>query len=314
MRELQTIKNQPNNAQIENDFYKDVHDNSSTMTRVTSKTRASSTSSNISVKRMQAQERLKIVQLQASQLDELAEEENAQFQLEFELMRRKNEEERRKNELKLEGERRKIKLKQQIKKREALRKLELASAQCEVWSETGSVKSFKRDTAPRPKIEIRFAIRTAEHSTKLTCLVKEKPCNVFKSVIQADTAGSQTAVPKADAVKLANFPQENNSATTIKKASSSILTATAPEFRPGTSTVLSKNRVNRSTEPKGGVEPESNSFGNYNRQSFPAPTFPFPWQTNLSYESLFLPRPEFAKFSGDPLEFKNFLGNFETHV
>ena len=93
-----------------------------------------------------------------------------------------------------------------------------------------------------------------------------------------------------------------------------MLTATAPEFRPGTSTVLQKNRVNCSTEPKGGVEPESNSFVNYNRQSFPAPTFPFPWQTNLSYESLFLPRPEFAKFSGDPLKFKNFLGNFETHV
>ena len=328
-------ENQPNTAQIENDFYKDVHDNSSTMTTLTSKTRTSSTSAKISVKRMQAQERLKIAQLQASQLDELAEEENAQFELEFELMRRKNElmrrkneEERRKNELKLEEdnlklqeerlkleeERRKNELKQQIRKREALRRLEMASVQCEVWSETGSVKSFKRDTAPRPKIEIPFAIRTAEHNTKLTCLVKEKPCNVFKSVIQTDTAGSQTAVPKADAVKLANFPQENNSATTIKKASSSILTATAPEFRPGTSTVLPKNRVTRSTEPKGGVEPESNSFVNYNRQSFPAPTFPFPWQTNLSYESLFLPRPEFAKFSDDPLEFKNFLGNFETHV
>ena len=94
-------ENQPNTAQIENDFYKDVYDNSSTMTSVTSKTRASSTSSKISVKRMQAQERLKIAKLQARQLDELAEEENAQFELEFELMRRRNEEERRKNELKL---------------------------------------------------------------------------------------------------------------------------------------------------------------------------------------------------------------------
>ena len=311
-------ENQATTAQIENDFYKDVHDNSSTMISVTSKTRSSSTSSKISVKRMQAQERLKIAQLQASQLDELAEEENAQFELEFQLIRRKNElkleEERCKDEVKLEEEHLKNELKQQIKKCEALRKLELASVQCKVWSETGSVKSFERDTAPRPKIEIPFAIRTAEHNTKSTCLVKEKPCNVFKSVIQTDTAGPQTAVPKADAVKLANLPQENNSATTIKKASSSILTATAPEFWPGTSTVLPKNRVNRSTETKGGVEPESNSFVNYNRQSFPAPTFPFPWQTNLSYESLLLPRPEFAKFSGDPLEFKNFLSNFETHV
>ena len=273
-------ENQATIAQIENDFYKDVHDNSSTMTSVTSKTRASLTSSKISVKRMQAQERLKIAQLQASQLDELAEEENAQFELEFQLIRRKNElkleEERRKDELKLEEERLKNELKPLIKKREALRRLELASVQCEVWRETESVKSFKRDTAPRPKIEILFAIRTAEHNTKSTCLVKEKPCNVFKSVIQTDTAGPQTAVPKADAVKLANLPQENNLATTIKKAFSSILTATASEFRPGISTVLPKNRVNRSTKLKGGVEPESNSFVNYNRQSFPAPTYRFP--------------------------------------
>ena len=27
-----------------------------------------------------------------------------------------------------------------------------------------------------------------------------------------------------------------------------------------------------------------------------------------------MPRPEIAKFSGDPLQFKNFLNNFETHV
>ena len=52
--------NQATTAYIENDFYEDVHDNSSTITSVTSKTRASSTSSKISVKRIQAQERLKM--------------------------------------------------------------------------------------------------------------------------------------------------------------------------------------------------------------------------------------------------------------
>ena len=312
--------NQATNADIENDFYKDVHDNSSAVTSVTSKTRASSMSSKISLKRMQAQKWLKIAQLQASQLDELAEEENAQFELEFKLIRRKTElklkDERCKNELKLEEERLKLEeerlkneLKQRIKKHEALCKLELASVRCEVWSETGSVKSFKCDTARRLKIEIPFTIRTVEHNTKSTCLVKQKPCNVFKSDIQTDTAGPQTAIPKADEVKLANLPQGNNSTTAIKKASSSLLIATAPEFRPGTS-----NRVNRSTESKGGVEPESNLFVNYNRQSFPGTTLPFPWQTNLSCESLFLPWLEFAKFSGDPLEFKNFSNNFETHV
>ena len=34
----------------------------------------------------------------------------------------------------------------------------------------------------------------------------------------------------------------------------------------------------------------------------------------MKYDDLFLPRPELSKFSGDPLEFKLFISNFETHV
>ena len=34
----------------------------------------------------------------------------------------------------------------------------------------------------------------------------------------------------------------------------------------------------------------------------------------LKYDSMFLPRPEFPKYSGDPLEFKVFINNFETHI
>ena len=34
----------------------------------------------------------------------------------------------------------------------------------------------------------------------------------------------------------------------------------------------------------------------------------------LKYDSMFLPRPEFPKFSGDPLEYQAFMQNFETHV
>ena len=37
-----------------------------------------------------------------------------------------------------------------------------------------------------------------------------------------------------------------------------------------------------------------------------------PWLYNVDYDSMFLPRPEFPK--GDPLEFKSFLNNFETHL
>ena len=34
----------------------------------------------------------------------------------------------------------------------------------------------------------------------------------------------------------------------------------------------------------------------------------------MNYDDLFLPHPELSKFSGDPLEFKLFISNFETHV
>ena len=33
-----------------------------------------------------------------------------------------------------------------------------------------------------------------------------------------------------------------------------------------------------------------------------------------SYDELFLPRPEFKRFNGNPLEFNSFLINFETYV
>ena len=44
---------------------------------------------------------------------------------------------------------------------------------------------------------------------------------------------------------------------------------------------------------------------------------PPPGFTPLSYpayDELFLPRPEFKKFIGNPLEFKSCITNFETHV
>ena len=44
----------------------------------------------------------------------------------------------------------------------------------------------------------------------------------------------------------------------------------------------------------------------------PPPGFtPFSY---LSYDELFLPRPEFEKFNGNPLEFKTFLTSFETYI
>ena len=66
-------------------------------------------------------------------------------------------------------------------------------------------------------------------------------------------------------------------------------------------------------------DPPSTSFYNplpnpYNEQGrnpyYPTAPVLFP----ATYDNLFLPRPEFPKFTGDPLEFKSFINNFETHV
>ena len=34
----------------------------------------------------------------------------------------------------------------------------------------------------------------------------------------------------------------------------------------------------------------------------------------VNYDSMFLPRPEFPKFSEDPLQYRTFITNVETHV
>ena len=44
------------------------------------------------------------------------------------------------------------------------------------------------------------------------------------------------------------------------------------------------------------------------------PSFPYLVNPTVSYDGMFLPRPEFPKFSGDPLEFKSFINNFEIHI
>ena len=39
-----------------------------------------------------------------------------------------------------------------------------------------------------------------------------------------------------------------------------------------------------------------------------------PGLDNLTYDNMLLPRPELPKYSGDPLEFKAFISNLETHI
>ena len=56
------------------------------------------------------------------------------------------------------------------------------------------------------------------------------------------------------------------------------------------------------------IDPQNQTFG-----PVPRPFF-FPRAHQLSYDELFLPRPEFKKFNGNPLEFHSFIANFERHV
>ena len=39
-----------------------------------------------------------------------------------------------------------------------------------------------------------------------------------------------------------------------------------------------------------------------------------PGFSNFRYDNMFLPRPEFSKYSGNSFEFKAFINNFESHI
>ena len=39
-----------------------------------------------------------------------------------------------------------------------------------------------------------------------------------------------------------------------------------------------------------------------------------PWSQPMWYDDMYLPRPEFARFSGNPLQFRTFMNNVERHI
>ena len=95
----------------------------------------SSTSSRISMKRLRAREKLKLAQLEAVQLKEVIEEEEAKQRIQKEENEMKQKIQQEENEMKQKIQQKENELKQRIRQKEASRKLELANAQYEIWME-----------------------------------------------------------------------------------------------------------------------------------------------------------------------------------
>ena len=75
---------------------------------------------------------------------------------------------------------------------------------------------------------------------------------------------------------------------------------------------LTHSRPGHNQPPHSHVPPVNISPKNLLSQSVCHPEIYNP--DSVKYDSFFLFRPKLSKFSGDPLEFKNFIHNFKTHI
>ena len=78
---------------------------------------------------------------------------------------------------------------------------------------------------------------------------------------------------------------------------------TSSVFQPLYQDSYAQAHVNRYANNQSTREPICGQYSTYT-----------PGCNYLKYDGMFLPRPEFSKFSGDPLEYQAFMQNFETNV
>ena len=303
-------------------------------------------SSRISMKRLRTREKLKLAQLEAAQLKEVIEEEEAKQRM----WQEQNE------------------LKKRIRQKEARRKLELANAQYEIWMDSdvkaerdlevksrhplGSLHSKKElflQAKPfSPAIShafpssssqlIKSGAECKDDIIRALCKVSISTLLVYNSTTRRqqrdkDELGECQSL-KSEArttVSSAQFPSTapRDNMTMISEAQSEVKRGSLYAYKaPGSRSVplLQSGRVNFAPEMTSNLY-DYRSAG-VGQHYFPDETVDEPGPSHapkmapvsllypyaVKYDDLFLPRPELSKFSGDPLEFKLFISNFETHV
>ena len=186
------------------------------------------------------------------------------------------------------------KLKQRIRQREARRKLELANAQYEIWMEA--------DIKAERDLEVKSRDPLGSPQSKKELSLPAKPfspaiSNAFpSSSLQLIKSGAESKADIIRAPESQNAPLPQSGRVNF-----------APEMTSNLCDYRSAG-VGQHYFPDETVD----ELGPSHAPKTAPVSLLYPYA--VKYDDLFLPRPELSKFSGDPLEFKLFISNFETHV
>ena len=258
------------------------------------KSSKSSRSSSLTVRRLQATLNLKTAQLQANHMRERAEEQQRKLQLDAEEQQRK---------LQLDAEEQQRKLQLDAEKQQ--RKLQLDAEEQQRKSRLDAEEQ-QRKSRLETELEEREALRKIA--------LAELECKVWEEAESKDVKGPSFSNPNSSTLLTPSrvgtqFPTASMATKRVTFGQTAVLTA---------NTSRSGYEANSGATPlnEGASRPYLDAPQHLPTRSYsPFTNTPYqPWLYNVDYDSMFLPRPEFPKFKGDPLEFKSFLNNFETHL
>ena len=135
---------------------------------------------------------------------------------------------------------------------------------------------------------------------------EEAESNEFKGPSFSNRNPSTLLIPSSEGTQFPTFSTATKRVTYGQTAVST------------TNTSRSGYEANSGAAPlnKGASRPPLDAPQHLPTQSYSSFTdMPYqPWLYNVDYDSMFLPRLEFSKFKGNPLEFNLFLNNFEIHL
>ena len=261
----------------------------------TSSTKSSKSSrSSLTVRRLQATLNLKTAQLQANHMRERAEEQKRKLQLDAE-------EQKRKLQLDAEEQQRKLQLDAEEQQRESRLDAEEQQRESRLDAE-----EQQRESRLETELEEREALRKIA--------LAELECKVWEEAESKDVKGPSFSNPNPSTLLTPSsvgtqFPTASMATKRVTFGQTAVSTA---------NTSRSGYEANSGATPlnEGASRPSLDAPQHLPTRSYsPFTNTPYqPWLYNVDYDSMFLPRPEFPKFKGDPLEFKSFLNNFETHL
>ena len=184
--------------------------------------------------------------------------------------------------------------------------LNLKSAQLQANHTQERAEEQQRKSRLETELQQREALRKIALA-ELECKVwEEAESNEFRGISFSNPNPSTSLTPSSEGTQ---FPTTSTGTKRVTFSQTAVSTANTSPLG---------YEANRGTAPlnEGASRPPLNVPQHLPTRSYsPFTNVPCqPWLYNVDYDSVFLRRPEFPKFNGNPLEFKPFLNNFETHL